>query len=246
MKTNEEFFDSISSFYDKMINFDAAIERRKAILSNFVDPDMRTAADFGCGTGLDSIGLSLLGLEVTGFDISANMIEQAEINSKIYNTRIKFVQAELDQISGYPGEFDLVVSLGNTLANLPSEKLQTALKNSFRMLKPGGRILLQILHFERIKSANERIINITGKDNYFYVRFYDFFEKEINFNIIKFDSTNTTKREMVTTKLFIYNPSELQDILEREGFRNITLYADLSRKEFNSETSKDLIITAEK
>jgi ubiquinone/menaquinone biosynthesis C-methylase UbiE len=245
MKTNEEFFDSISSFYDKMINFDSAIERRKAALSNFVDADMRTAADFGCGTGLDSIGLSLLGLEVTGFDISANMIEQAEINSKIYNTKIKFVQAELDQItSGYRDEFDLIVSLGNTLANLSADKLDAALANAFRLLRPGGKMLLQILHFERIKSTNERIINITGKDNFFYIRFYDFLEKEINFNIIKFDSTNPSKREMVTTKLFIYNPPELQEMLQRAGFRNTILYSDLSGKEFSSETSKDLIMTA--
>ncbi len=247
MKTNEEFFDSISSFYDKMINFDAAIQRRKEALQNFIDPYMKSAADMGSGTGLDSIALSLLGLEVTGFDISSKMIEQAEINAGIYNTEIRFVQAELDKIpSDYSGKFNLIVSLGNTLANLSKDKINKAVANSFEMLRSKGKLVMQILNFEYVKGKNERIINITEKDSYYYIRFYDFFDKEINFNILKFHKEAVSQRELITTRLFIYTSSELNDLLTEKGYKNINLYENLSGKNFEPEASKDLVITAEK
>jgi glycine/sarcosine N-methyltransferase len=247
VKTNEEFFDSVSSFYDKMINFDAAIARRKEALSNFVKEGMTAAADLGCGTGLDSIALSLIGLNVTAFDISAKMIEQAELNAKIYNTEISFYQAGLDEIpSAFSNHFDLIVSLGNTLANLDNDHLKEAAGKSFEMLRAGSSLLVQILNFDLLRSANERIINITSKEDHFYIRFYDFLGKEVNFNILKFNSSNPSQRELITTTLYAYTPDELKELLSTAGYSGISFYENFAGKEFRRESSKDLIILAVK
>jgi glycine/sarcosine N-methyltransferase len=247
MKTNEEFFDSVSSFYDKMINFDTAVARRKEALQNFIEEGMFSAADVGSGTGLDSISLSLLGLNVTGFDISRSMIERAELNSRLYNTSINFVKSPADQLpEEYSGKFDIAFSLGNTIANVNRNKITDAFKSIYKILKPNGRLVIQILNFDNIMLHKDRIVNITEKEYWYYIRFYDFLDEEINFNILKFRKDNPSERQLDTTILYRYSLEELKKLMIDAGFKNITFYANLVRKEFDPVDSKDMVITAEK
>jgi len=82
MKSNSTFYNSASAYYDKMIDFDSALQKRKILLSNFIDDNIKSVADVGCGTGVDSISLSQLGLNVTAFDPSSEMINTARTNSE--------------------------------------------------------------------------------------------------------------------------------------------------------------------
>src|SRR5574342_215201 len=77
MSTNKNFFDSISYFYDEMIGFGISLKNRIDMYKKILSPGLNIAADFGCGTGLDSIALCKNGFKVTAFDISPGMIELA-------------------------------------------------------------------------------------------------------------------------------------------------------------------------
>jgi glycine/sarcosine N-methyltransferase len=240
------FFDNISSYYDDMIGFDAALERRTAMLQNYILPEMQYAADIGCGTGLDSISLSKLGLKVRAFDISSGMIEKAEKNAERYEAKIKFYNSGF---SGIPemffSSFDIVVSLGNTIANIPPENISTAVGTIFDILKPGGIGVIQILNYERLKRNNERIVNITKNETDTYIRFYDFLEKNINFNILRFNSENPKKRSMDTVTLYSYTEPELRTLFQQNNFKDIEAYGNLNKDPFSDE-SPDLIITVKK
>src|SRR5664279_5521754 len=98
MTSNESLFDNISDFYDKMTGYDNAIKSRREIYKNFISGEMKTAVDLGCGTGLDSIALSLNGMKVTGFDISAGMIEKAKEKSAELKLNIDYHNYSLDNI----------------------------------------------------------------------------------------------------------------------------------------------------
>ena len=102
IQTNKNFFNSVSEFYDEMIVFDKSLINRQNALKKFIKPGMKTAADIGCGTGLDSISLSKLGLKVTSFDISEEMIQHAKSNSGQRNLEIEYVNQSADKI-GKPG-----------------------------------------------------------------------------------------------------------------------------------------------
>jgi len=243
----EAFFDSISSFYDDMIGFDAAVSRRTESLRKFIEPAMEYAADAGCGTGIDSISLFQLGLKVRAFDISAGMIEEAEKNIKQAGAKVKFYNTSISGIPrSFDNSFDLAVSLGNTLANIPAGEISFSIQRLYEILTPGGRLLLQILNYEKLKKSNERIINITNKDNNYFIRFYDFFENYINFNILKFDSTDTGKRSLNTTPLYPYSADELNGILQKNNFRKIELFGSLKMDAFDQAKSPDVIISAYK
>ncbi len=55
---NEVFYDELASDYDDMISFKKTVEKKKNLLKNFVTDEMKSAADIGCGSGVDSISLS--------------------------------------------------------------------------------------------------------------------------------------------------------------------------------------------
>jgi ubiquinone/menaquinone biosynthesis C-methylase UbiE len=247
MRSNNSFYNSASAYYDKMIDFETALQKRKILLSNFIDDKIKSVADVGCGTGVDSISLSQLGLNVSAFDPSLEMINTARTNSEKHNCKIDFHNFSANEIPRtYYNKFDLVVSLGNTLANIPFTKIDKSVAKLFKQLKKDGRILIQILNYEKILNEKERIVNITKKDGEYFIRFYDFEEKELTFNILKFNADQTSKKELISTKIFPYTSKEFKKVFKEAGFKKIELFGSLEKKAFDAKTSSDLILFAQK
>jgi len=48
---NNTFYDDLAFNYDEMISFGIAVENKKKLLKNFLNPEMKYAADLGCGSG---------------------------------------------------------------------------------------------------------------------------------------------------------------------------------------------------
>lgn len=247
MKSNCTFYNSASAYYDKMIDFDSALQKRKILLSNFVDEKIKSAADVGCGTGVDSISLSQLGLEVTSFDPSLEMINTAQANSEKHNCKIDFHTFGANEIpKTFYNKFNLVVSLGNTLANIPFTKIEKSVAKLFKLLKNDGKVLIQILNYEKILREKERIVNITKKDGEYFIRFYDFEKKDLTFNILKFNADQTTKKELISTKIFPHTAKGLKKVFKEAGFQKIELFGGLDKKPFDAKTSSDLVLFAQK
>ena len=72
----ENFYDSISAIYDKMIDFEKNLRLRVNAYKK-IFPNTGEAADIGCGIGLDTIALAMNGHKVAAFDISDNMVNKA-------------------------------------------------------------------------------------------------------------------------------------------------------------------------
>lgn len=247
MKPNKDFYNSASLFYDKMIEFDSALTKRKRLLSGFADEKIETVADVGCGTGVDSISLAQIGFDVTAFDPSSEMINTAIENSKRLNAQINFYNYSASEIpKTFYNKFDFVFSLGNTIANIPLNQLEKSFMKMFKMLKEDGRVLIQILNYEKILKKKERIVNITKKDNYYFIRFYDFGKSYLAFNILKFSADQTTKKELISTKVFAYKAKEIKKILKKTGFKKIEMFGGLDKKPFNAKISNDLVLLAAK
>lgn len=247
MKSNNNFYNSASIYYDKMIDFNSALQKRKILLSNFVDDKIKSVADVGCGTGVDSISLFQLGLNVTAFDPSIEMINVAKENCINTNTQIDFNNYSASEIpKTFYNKFDFVVSLGNTVANINQKQLEQSLVRFYKMLKSDGNILIQILNYEKILKDQERIVNITKKDNEYFIRFYDFGKKELTFNILRFSADKTLEKELISTKIFPYKVKEIRGILKKIGFEKIELFGGLDKNPFDANTSNDLVLLVKK
>lgn len=246
MLSNEKFFDAVSESYDNMISFPDSVEKKKNILKEFINAGMQSAADLGCGTGVDSIALSKLGLNVTAFDISSGMIKRAEQNAERENLKINFINSSITEISEeHFNQYDFVVSLGNSLANLDSDQLLNSIKIIKQMLKQNGKALIQILNYIPVLKNRERIININRDENFHFIRFYDFAEGFLQFNILKYSVQNPKDYELISTKIYPHINSDFEKLMGNEGFKTINFFGGLNKIPFVEETSKDLVIYAD-
>jgi glycine/sarcosine N-methyltransferase len=244
---NKSFFNKLAADYDKMISFEKLIETRKNSLSKIISTKVKSAADIGCGSGADSIALALLGVKVTAFDPSNEMLKRARINSEENKVDIEFLNLEASEIPiDYNGKFDLVVSLGNTFANIPAKKIFNSLKKCFNLLTAKGQLLIQVLNYEKILAEKERIVNITERDDFYFIRFYDFLKDYLLFNILIFKKVNPAEYKIISTKIYPHLSSDFVNGLKAARFNSVHLYSDLNLTKFSEKHSRDLIILASK
>jgi len=247
MLSNKDFYNNFAEDYSKMISFDNAIEKRKSLLDNIVQPKVKNAADLGCGTGIDSAALTQLGLTVTGFDPSNEMIKQAKANAGRVRLKIDFANYGICEIpAAFNQKFKLVISLGNTFANIERESFQSSVKRCYELLSKQGSLFIQVLNYKMILNEKKRIVNITGSEKHFFIRFYDFYDDEIKFNILKFSKANPKENNLITTSVYPYSAKDFNNSLLEAGFKSVKMYSDLNKNEFDENSSDDLFVKADK
>lgn len=245
IKSNKVFFNELASDYDQMISFKKAVGNKKKLLKNFITSEMKYAADLGCGSGVDSVALASLGLKVTAFDPSDEMLEVAKENVEREKANVTFHNQTIDSISEvFDNQFDLVVSVGNTFANIERVQLLKSLQRCKEILKPQGTLLIQVLNYKKILREKKRIVNITeGVDKYF-IRFYDFIGTEIIFNIVIFNKKKPSDHKLISTKLFPHTQDDFDTILKKLEFSKVEYFSEFELTIFNKDQAKDLIIRA--
>lgn len=116
--------------------------------------------DIGCGAGVDTIvAATMVGPTgtVTGIDMVPEMLAQARENVRIMDLKnVTFTEASAEKLPLPDASFDVVIS--NGAFNLIPDK-SGALAESFRVLKPKGRLMLadQILVGELREDKKARI-----------------------------------------------------------------------------------------
>jgi ubiquinone/menaquinone biosynthesis C-methylase UbiE len=245
--SNRDFYDTVSGYYDSMINSRQAIKNKSLSFKKLILPGMHYAADIGCGSGNDSIALAMNGLEVTGFDNSEKMILKAKENASKYKSDISFHQYPADKIPAvYNNKFDLILSLGNTIANIEGKKLYGSIKRIYDILKKDGIFILQILNYRIKKKENRKIIKITKNKTDYYIRFCDFEKLKFNFNILKFKIKNTDEYELLTSAIYPYDKKQLSQTLKKAGFGRLKYFSNFNKDAFLQHNSTDLIIEVKK
>lgn len=118
----------------------------------------KSVADIGCGTGRHwSRIFATQPARLTGYDVSAGML--AKLKEK-YPTAETFLLKDelLPELAS--ASCDLVIS---TLAIAHIEKLETALREWNRVLKPGGEIIITDYHPEALAKGGKRTFKQDGK-----------------------------------------------------------------------------------
>jgi ubiquinone/menaquinone biosynthesis C-methylase UbiE len=95
------------------------------------------ALDVGCGTGFLALELAARGHHVVGVDFASAMIEEARRKAAASGLRIRFEEADAEQLPFAPRSFDLVISR-HVLWTLPHP--QAAIGEWTRVLRAGGRL----------------------------------------------------------------------------------------------------------
>ena len=113
-------------------------------------------------------------------------------------------------------------------------------------MREEGELHIQILNYEKILLDKKRIVSITSSEEKYFVRYYDFNENNIVFNILQFDKTNPANHQLISTKIFPYSAEDFTHALKKAGFKTTKYHGSFNFTPFDPQTSNDLIITTVK
>ena len=131
-------FDDVAASYDKtndLLSFGQARLWRTAVRKAISPKAPDRILDIAAGTGTSSMALLADGVSVVAADFSNGMLDEGR---KRY-PKLEFVFADAMKLPFKDQEFD-VVTMSFGLRNV--ENHNVALKEFFRVLKPGGRLVI--------------------------------------------------------------------------------------------------------
>lgn len=141
-----QLFDDRAGSYDEWYEtaMGCLVDRieKEAIFSYLEPRPGMKLLDVGCGTGIYALDLAARGLDVTGVDVSLPMLERAGAKAAERGLAAKFLEADALQLPFDDGSFDAVISV-TALEFVPD--LAAALREAFRVLKTGGRLVVGLL-----------------------------------------------------------------------------------------------------
>jgi len=203
--------------------------------------------DIGCGIGTLSFELNNYYTQVLGIDMDAEMIRVAKERGKIASKSIEFKQLSMLELDTAIDEssVDGIVCFGNTLVHLNTfEEIASFLKQSKVVLKPNGKLLLQIVNYDRILSKNINQLPKIDNDEILFERNYCYHKSthKIDFNtklIVK------SSKEIIenSIKLLPILKNNLALLLNNAGFKNCNYYGNFNKEPYTIN-SPALIVSA--
>jgi len=236
---NSKFYNILSQEYDTMIKFENSLKNKLVSLKNFIEPNFKTALDLGCGTGVDSIALTQLGLNVDAVDHSSEMIKIAIRNANKFNLKISFIHSNLSKLS-MNKNYNFIVSLGNTLANLSLHDLEKFFEFIRNHLSENGRAVVQTLNYRAMPSSGEYILNKFENDNIIIIRKYLFNGETVDFIIEITDKKNQTSEE-IKTKIYPHSAEKFKELCKKFSC-NFSIYGNLTKAPFEKELSNNIVL----
>jgi len=245
------FYDALASDYDRFVNWEGRLAHELPFLERlFAEHGVVRVLDAACGTGHHAIALARQGYQVVGADLSAAMIEQAWQNAAAAGVEVSFAVAGFGGLAALGQSFDAVLCLGNSLPHLLTEKaLAEALSDFAAVLHPGGLVVIQNRNFDRVWRLRERFMGPQscreGEREWLFIRFYDFHEATVTFNMIRLQrSGETWTQDVEAIELRPIFRDELGAALRRAGFFRAAFHGGYDGSSFDPAHSNDLIAVA--
>jgi 2-polyprenyl-3-methyl-5-hydroxy-6-metoxy-1,4-benzoquinol methylase len=206
------FFNAYASKYEDEIFTKNTNLEIQFLVEELDLPRGASILDIGCGTGRHSVGLALKGFQVTGVDISSGMLKIARNKMKKSGVEVCFICANaVDYVSIYQHDAAICLCEGAVCllgsGDNPLERDLTILGNINRSLKPGGKLILNVINGCRNLRA------ITDKD--VAESRYDILSM-VELSNIEF--RNEKGIQQVKVRERGYTPPELKRILKAAGF----------------------------
>ncbi|MDJ0521972.1 MAG: class I SAM-dependent methyltransferase [Planctomycetota bacterium] len=241
--------------YRRMIAWERRIEREGPLLMRLLDegPD-RSVLDLGCGTGEHVAFLARAGARAVGLDRSESMIEAARDHESRGEGRFVLGDAlAADDVLADEAPFGLALCLGNMLPHvLEDDELARFVTAVRDRLAPGGRLLLQILNYERIVSGDVRAlpVNVRAGEDDEEIVFVRLMRPLEGGRILFFPTTLTLDADseepvaVRTTRrveLRAWTAGDLTACFEDHGFE-VQLHGDMQGGPYEADASHDLVV----
>jgi ubiquinone/menaquinone biosynthesis C-methylase UbiE len=234
--------------------FNASYPRVFSYMEQYVEQDLAflkdtlelrpgmTVLDMCCGYGRHSIPLALLGLRVTGVDCSAAQIREARRRAKACGAKVEWILGD-GRTFRSRRRFDRVINMFTSFGYFEKEADdETMLGRMTDVLKPGGRLCLDIIHRD------------------YYVRnFHPAMSMEtdagqvVDSNRLDFTTGRIETRRVVygprgpfryTFSIRLYTAREVVLMAERAGLDVLNLYGTQDKRSISAEVPRLIMIAS--
>jgi len=252
-----EFYDELGGDYDRMVSWQARLAREDAFFTALFDGiAARSVLDAACGTGMHLIAFARGGRQCAGADISPAMIEQARRNAAAAGVKVDLAAAPFGGLAAvFPGPFDAVTCLGNSLPHLLDDAALAACLSDFAaVLRPGGVLVIQDRNYDRLLRERQRFMPLTaraeGGEETLFLRITDFPRADADPESVTFTIVTLRKRggawtqAVQSTPLRALRRATLESALRAAGFGAIEVYGSYARGPYGAPDAADLVAVA--
>jgi ubiquinone/menaquinone biosynthesis C-methylase UbiE len=191
--------------------------------------------DVPCGFGRHSVPLARAGYRVTGVDRSATLLGEARRRAGGERWP-KWVTADYRELPLPGAAFDGAINLFSSLGYLGDEEDTRALAEIGRVLRPGARLVVELLHRDRlVRGFAEQDWRLLGEGRLLLEqRTFDAAAgvAQTTQTLIGSDGD----RESRSFSVRVYSATELVAMLTRAGFAEVRCYGDLGGSPFGVDT----------
>ena len=215
------------------------------IESSLAIPKGAEVLDVGCGYGRHAIELVQRGLAVTGLDLSLPLLIRAADESQRRSVSVNFMHADMREMTfdrQFAGAYCMLTSFGY----FDEESNLKVAEGIARALKPGGRLLLDVINRDYIVGDLPARVWWEG-DGCVVLEEVDF-----NFNTnrvlthrsVVFEDGQQMEQEI---SVRVYSLHEIGKLLRQAGFRVLEVSGSIpTRGHFFGANSRNLLILAER
>ena len=220
-----QIFNEMADEYDHLHDlwYSYSFSRIDSIIKScFERPDSvsRVLVDVGCGTGIQSLTFAQLGFEVIGIDIAEDLLKVAKekLESR-FPGRATFLRGDAQSLP-LPDAVGAVVNCcGPTISFVPD--YEQAFREMARVLKPGGRLILECEQKWNLdmlwEIVNALLGNVFEYDESLGEAISHFFPPFGKGHYVKYAfRTESGQKSYMLLKLF--TAGELRSALARAGF----------------------------
>ncbi len=203
--------------------------------------------DLCCGQGRHSIALAKTGLDVTGVDLSAEMLDIARSEAADAGLALTLCQADMRQLpDDFENQFDAVINMFSSFGYLESEDDdQQVLHQIAKSLKPGGKLLMDLLNREWVIINNEEFDWHQHEDGRVVLeRRVLSLEKSMNHLTYTEILRDGTRRVMSDLQMRLYTLTEMIKMLANAGLTLQNVYGGFRGEDYTVNTRRMIVIAS--
>jgi SAM-dependent methyltransferase len=241
----EEVFDEDYLRTLPFLRPDQTVREVDFIAGSLECPPGSELLDVGCGYGRHAVELVDRGFNVTGLDLSFPLLIRAAEEAEHRGVSVKFVHADMREMS-FENQFDGAYCMLTTFGYFDEETNLRVAERIARALKPGSRLLLDIVNRDYV--VGDLPLRVWWEGTGCVVL------EEVDFNFhtsrinthrsIVFEDGRQLEQEL---SIRAYSLHEIGRLLRQAGFRVLDVSGHLTtRGQFFGGSSRNLLVVAEK
>jgi len=242
-ETWDAFFSDfyLRAYADDERQDEAEAQARAAARLTGCEPGVQLL-DVPCGFGRHSIPLAREGFRVTGVDRSAALLDEARRRAEGV-AGITFTEGDYRHLPFADATFDGALNLFTSIGYLGDEEDVRVLAEIRRVLRPGARLVLELMHRDSVVSGfSEQDWRSLGAARLLLEqRTFDVRQGVAQVTQTLIDGTGA--RESRSYSVRVYTATEIVRMVEAAGFADARCYGDLAGGALSPQTRLVVVAT---